>query len=214
MNSSRKSLSDLSVVGGGLALDFANTVDWRGRTERIDYLSDYRALAGWWQFIGLIRPGEADRLTRKAQRFPEEAERVLAGAIRLRESIYAVFAAVSQGRPPGQDDLKVINGRLAEALAGACLRVKKGGISTEYEDRDKNLDWPLKPVVRSAQEVLTLTDPERIKICGDAECGWLFIDRSKNKSRRWCDMGDCGNRAKAGRFYRRKKQAPPQTPDP
>ncbi|MDC9833059.1 CGNR zinc finger domain-containing protein [Rhizobium binxianense] len=59
----------------------------------------------------------------------------------------------------------------------------------------------------SVLRLLAMPDPQRMKICGN--CGWLFIDRSKNRSRAWCDMAVCGNRAKANRHYRRKKEETP-----
>jgi predicted RNA-binding Zn ribbon-like protein len=66
------------------------------------------------------------------------------------------------------------------------------------------LDWILNPLIRSAADLLVSDELKRVKRCGDPACGWLFLDTSRNKSRRWCDMSDCGNRAKASRFYKKK----------
>jgi predicted RNA-binding Zn ribbon-like protein len=64
------------------------------------------------------------------------------------------------------------------------------------------------PIVDAAADLLVRGEPERIKTCGSATCGWLFLDLSRNRSRRWCDMKDCGNRAKARRHYARRKETP------
>ncbi len=207
MTIEKKSLEDLSRIGGALGLDFVNTVDWRGREQSIDYLSDYRGLLGWWVFTGLVGPKEAGRMAAKAARNPGEAEKAAAEAVRSREALYRVFLALSQGGQAPQEDLALINLRLPGSFSGTRLRTGRDGISAGYEDRDKSLDWPLKAVVRSAVEVLTTVSPERIKTCRNRECGWVFWDKSKNRSRRWCDMSDCGNRAKAGRFYRKNRSS-------
>ena len=209
MASPAKNLDQLSLKGGALGLDFVNTLDWRGRAQRIDYLSDYGGLLAWWVWMGLVKPREKDALARKAAGSPQEAEQAAARAVELREALYRVFTALSMGRQPGPGDLEVLAPRLAWSLAGIRLSFGDNALAKEYEDQDDSLDWPLKPVVRSALEVLTSVDPDRIKVCGDPECGWLFWDQSKNKSRRWCSMSDCGNRAKAGRFYRKSKTGSP-----
>jgi predicted RNA-binding Zn ribbon-like protein len=69
------------------------------------------------------------------------------------------------------------------------------------------LDWILCPVIRSAAELLVSEKFRRVKKCADPICGWLFLDISRNRSRRWCDMRDCGNRAKASRYYKKKKKS-------
>jgi predicted RNA-binding Zn ribbon-like protein len=69
------------------------------------------------------------------------------------------------------------------------------------------LDWILNPVIRSAADLLISEEFSRIKKCADPTCGWLFLDISRNRSRRWCDMRDCGNRAKASRFYKKSKKS-------
>jgi predicted RNA-binding Zn ribbon-like protein len=68
------------------------------------------------------------------------------------------------------------------------------------------LDWILNPLIRSAADLLVSDELKRVKKCGDPACGWLFLDTSRNNSRRWCDMSDCGNRAKACRFYKKSKK--------
>jgi predicted RNA-binding Zn ribbon-like protein len=107
---------------------------------------------------------------------------------------------------PAADDLAVLNANVAASypylrLAGGEPRF----VWTWAEGGDK-LDQILWPVVRSAAEALTSGELERIRMCAGEHCGWLFIDRSKNRSRRWCDMQECGNVAKVRRYRRRQQQ--------
>jgi predicted RNA-binding Zn ribbon-like protein len=67
------------------------------------------------------------------------------------------------------------------------------------------LELPLWILARSAADLLTSEQHAYVRQCASEECTWLFIDRSKNHSRRWCDMGDCGNREKARRLRARKR---------
>jgi len=74
----------------------------------------------------------------------------------------------------------------------------------EFVDGEE-LDSMLWPIVRDAAELLTSRDFDRVTECSGSDCTWLFADKSRNRSRRWCDMAECGNRSKARRFYRRQK---------
>jgi predicted RNA-binding Zn ribbon-like protein len=67
------------------------------------------------------------------------------------------------------------------------------------------LEWILNPIIHSAADLMISQELRKVKKCGDPVCGWLFLDISRNQSRRWCDMQDCGNRAKASRFYQKKQ---------
>ena len=81
----------------------------------------------------------------------------------------------------------------------------KDGFTWDIAGDKMRLDWILNPIIRSAFEILTSDELRKVKTCADSACGWLFLDFSRNQSSRWCDMKDCGNRAKATRFYQKKK---------
>ncbi|MBN1859137.1 CGNR zinc finger domain-containing protein [Candidatus Bipolaricaulota bacterium] len=76
-----------------------------------------------------------------------------------------------------------------------------------WSDAEDQLEWPVWILARSAADLLTSDERDRVRRCAGPDCGWLFVDISRNHSRRWCDMADCGNRAKARRSYARKRQA-------
>ena len=120
----------------------------------------------------------------------------------MREAIFEVFAARARGAPPPAGALRTLNKELPTALARLRLVAGGGGYRTEWEDKDA-LDRMLWPVVRSVAELLTSDDLDRVRECAADNCAWLFLDRSKNRSRRWCDMAVCGNRAKVRRFRER-----------
>ena len=84
------------------------------------------------------------------------------------------------------------------------IKTKDGLFWDSYGDK-VNLDWILNPIIRSAADLMVSEELKKIKKCADPICGWLFLDISRNRSRRWCDMKDCGNRAKASRFYQKKQ---------
>ncbi len=193
------------LVGGALCLDFANTVG--GTRERpTEKLPAYEDFVRWGARAGAVDPEEAEPLLARAAAEPEAALAVHARAIELREALYRIFVAVIADAAPAQDDLAVLNGELARALPH--LRIEHEGDGFVYRFAPGSaLERPLWPIARSAAELLDNGEIDRLKECSSEDCTWLFVDQSKNRSRRWCDMKDCGNRAKARRHYHRQKRA-------
>ena len=197
---------DLDLLGGELCLDFANTVEYRLSDHTHEFLNSHRDLVLWSQHAGVLTDGQAERLLQEARRRPEEADAVLGRAIGLRETIYRIFTAAIGGCSPDSASLETLNVFLAQALAQ--LRVVSAGEGFAWDwagngQDDQSLDRMLWPIVQSAADLLTSDELSRVKQC--AGCGWLFVDRSRNHSRRWCDMRVCGNRAKARRYYERHR---------
>ena len=187
-----------SDVAGSLCLDFVNTVDPRHASPREEHLPDYPALLDWARHAGVVTPAEASRLAAAARSRQAAAARAHEDAIALREALYAIFAAVARGEAPPAGSLRRLNDEVARRpreIVGFAWKPAAG---------DDALDAVLGPIVWSAAELLTSGPLERVRECpGDDTCGWLFLDTSRNGSRRWCDMRTCGNRAKARRHYRR-----------
>ncbi len=194
------------LSGGRLCLDFANTVSWRRSEHPIERLNTYRDLVAWSRQAGILPSREADRLARAGIRRPAEAARVLRAAVELRELIYRIFSQVADGDPPRPADLATLNARLHEALGRLEVVPKGGRFSLEWPAGAQALDRMLRPTVRSAAELLTSADLHRLRRCAASNCGWIFLDTSRNRSRRWCDMRVCGNRAKVRRHLERKRK--------
>lgn len=193
-------------IAGRLCLDFANTASRLGTDEPIERLHSYDDLVAWAHESQLIGRTESRRLREEAARRPAEAERVLRSARRLRGAIWRIFRAFARGEKPDRADLDTLNRALADGIATRQLHESERGYCWTWEEQPDGLDWPLWPVAYSAAELTTTDDLERVKVCEGGACGWLFVDMSRNRSRRWCSMDDCGNVIKARRHYARRKK--------
>jgi predicted RNA-binding Zn ribbon-like protein len=194
------------LTGGQLSLDFVNTLDDRPTTSPQEHLQSYDDLVAWGQQAQTVTDLEAQQLREQAQKQPTKAVRSLKRAIVLREALFRIFKAFTQGASPEQHDLNTLNVALAEAMSHMCL-VPQAGSSFQWNwtTGPENLDRVLWPVIRSAADLLTSHELQDIRICASESCDWLFLDTSKNHTRRWCNMKTCGNRAKARRHYERKR---------
>ncbi len=194
---------DLS--GGALCLDFVNTWGNRGNpaTER---LLAFGSLLAFSLQAGVLGPADAGTLARRAARGPREAASTLARARTFREALARLFRAKAAAQPSSAGDLEPLNALLAEASRHQRLEGGEGSFSLRWRDLAASLEAPLWPVARSAADLLTSADLERVRECDAPDCTWLFIDRSRGRSRRWCSMESCGNRAKARRHYHRRRE--------
>lgn len=205
-------------VGGRPCLDFVNTVGGRisraGSRRGKDYadgivgerLPSYEALLRWSTFADVLSTREASLLARQASARPGEAAAVHERSLTVREAMYRIFKAAIEGWSPQPEDLSALNRELQIARNHERL-VASPGFEWKW-DHPQALDRVLWPVVRSAAELLTSPDLERVGQCPGERCGWLFLDTSRSRRRQWCDMAECGTLAKVRRF-RQKRQAPP-----
>lgn len=195
------------ATAGRLCLDFANTLANRDNDRTHEWLDSYRNLVAWAQLAGALAPEAAGPLLDEAAAHPEKASLALDQAIALRETIYRIFSAVSAGGAPAGADMDALNNALSEALPHLRVVTKGTEFGWDWGGDTEVLDRMLWPVTRSAADLLTSEELDRVGECHGEGCGWLFLDLSRNRSRRWCDMGDCGNRAKAKRHYHRKRNS-------
>ena len=193
------------LTGGALCLDLANTLDNRPTPRPKELLASYADLVSWAEQAGAVSRGEAAQLRRRATRRRREALAALRRALSLRETLFAVFSAAATGRAVPDDALSQLNRPLSEALSRQRVLPSARGYGWGWVEDERALDRMLWPVLRSAADLLTSGDLERVRECASQSCAWLFLDRSRNGSRRWCDMSVCGNRAKARRHYQRRK---------
>jgi predicted RNA-binding Zn ribbon-like protein len=191
---------------GWLCLDFANTVGWHASDNPEESLNKYADLIEWSADRGIISGGAKDVLLRKSEEKPIEAQAVLEKAREIRENIYQILSDTAHGHPIKITDLKTFNKALASMLSHSRLAPNERGLRWDWDSRWDKLDSVIWPVVKSAVDLLTSEAIKRVGQCADEKgCGWLFWDSSRNRSRRWCDMSDCGNRAKVRRFYAKSK---------
>ena len=190
---------------GWLCLDFANTVGWHASESPEESLNKYADLIEWSADRGIVSGDAKDALLRKSEEKPTEAQAVLEKAREIREDIYHIFSDTVHGHPIKTTDLKGFNKALVSTLSHSRLAPYEGGLRWDSDSHPDRLDSVIWPVVRSAVDLMTSEAIKRVGQCADARCGWLFWDSSRNRSRRWCDMSDCGNRAKVRRFYAKSK---------
>ncbi len=192
------------IIAGELCLDFINTLDNRPIPQRRQELvPTYFDMLEWaLQAGGVSRSQHAD-LRRDAESHPREAAAVRLRAVELRECLYKVVSAAVRHRKASENDLRTFNGFLAGSLSHQELRPTPRGYRLELA-QSPQLDSILWAIALSASNLLTGADLKHVRECGVGTCRWLFVDRSKNHSRRWCDMKTCGNRIKARKFYRRQ----------
>jgi predicted RNA-binding Zn ribbon-like protein len=196
-----------SSVGGAVCLDFVNTGSQRREGPFKEQLSSYDDLLAWAVEGEQLGIEEAERLKLAGAADPRGAEAVVRRGRELREAIYRVFTARFYGEVIPADDLRLISDEYARATANRALTpTEAGNIDFEWRNPDA-LDRPLWPIAVSAAVLASSDEAVRVKECATDNCNWLFLDASKNRSRRWCEMKECGNRAKARRHYHRHRTA-------
>jgi predicted RNA-binding Zn ribbon-like protein len=198
-----------TLSAGKLCLEFANTADWHAAEQPIETLADYAALVAWAKRLGLLDERKAASLISRANAQPALAAQIYQWALELREAIYRIFAALAAGKQPAAVDIELINDALPQAFNRPAVVPSENGFTWRYASGE-GLDQLLWPVLRSTAALLTSGEVDRVGQCADDRgCGYLFFDTSRNRSRRWCDMNSCGNRAKARRHYARARSEAP-----
>ena len=196
------------LIGGHLALDFVNTVDWRGDpVRRRDLLVTFEDLLGWAKAAKVLTADTLRAMSVAAQRDRARAVRSLRRARRLREVLARVLGAAGRDAPPAARDVGRLNVFLGAALKRRRLAIRRTAFVWNWANEEGDtFDSLLWPIVLAAAELLASDHRTQIHECGGEGCGWLFLDTSRNQRRRWCTMQGCGNRAKARRFYERMRE--------
>jgi len=194
-------------VGGTTALDFTNTVTWAPSGLENERLNEYVDLVDWAQAAGVLSEVEAARLKTLAAASPARAEEAIGQARQLREVLHDVLLTVSSGRTPSAQVVGRLDAALAKAVSRLTLRPEgdKWVWDWRHPDDDSLRDL-FHPITWAAAQLLASEERQYLKHCAADDCGWLFLDRSRNHARRWCDMKVCGNNAKARRYYHRHKE--------
>lgn len=187
-------------------LEITKTTGWEARDRPDDALDSFASVVQWSLDQGTLDARRARRLRSLAKRHPRAAARALSAALELRALLYRILAAVGRDEAPDVDDVRALNLKVSKALPHLELVACATGYRWAWREDDA-LESVLWPIIGSAAELLTSSDLGKVKLCAADGCGWLFIDASRNRSRRWCDMSGCGNRAKARRYRQRHREA-------
>ena len=193
-------------VAGDPALDLVNTVDWTSRGPVEDRLTDYDRLTRWAEGAGVLLPRLGADFRALANDRPRDAETAMREATQLRWVLRQIFIAVAHEEPIARlPAVGELNAALSRALAQLqVVSVPSGegegpAMQWSWRDAGNRLDSIMWPIVRSAADLLVSDEAGRVRECGGPECGWMYVDRSRNGLRRWCEMESCGTREKSRR---------------
>jgi predicted RNA-binding Zn ribbon-like protein len=195
---------DFEFVGGSVALDFANTLGGTHTAPTHEHLVEYADLVEFGRRAGTLTAAQARRLIEESERQPSRAMAALRRGKALRETIWRVFDAFAKKARAEPSDLATIHEEELAAMQHARIQQRSSGVAYEWSD-EVLLDRPLWAIARSAADLLRSKEVAQVRECGSDTCEWLFVDKSRNHTRRWCDMNDCGNRAKVRRFRQRQR---------
>jgi predicted RNA-binding Zn ribbon-like protein len=202
-----RAASTFDLDTGVLCLDFTNTLEARLDPVVRDLLRDYAAILGFARASGTLDEQTAKHLLAQAERRPAEANAALKQGIEQREALFSIFSALAAGAEPAPADLERFNDALADAMTHArIVTAADGSFQWDWQPANGDLSRPLWPILRSAADLLTSEQLPRLRQCAAHDCAWLFLDTSRNASRRWCSMSSCGNRAKVQQFRQRTKK--------
>ncbi len=183
---------------------FVNTVGWHASDRPVELLADYGSLLDWSLAHDLLSAHQAELLAKRARGEPAAAARALTQAITFREAVYRILTALVSGEAPRGSDVARLNSSLSRALRHLRLTPRPAGLSYAWTAAPATLDRMLWPLAYATADLLTSADLQRVGECANHPCGWLFIDRSHGRTRRWCAMQSCGNRIKVRRHYARQ----------
>lgn len=189
----------------GLCLAYANTRFWRGRAQPTETLAGLADLLGWLERTAGVDPTAKRGIVRWARDHPRQAAQVFADAMALREALYAIFSAVAAAEPPRQPEFGLLQRALVEAPSRSRLVHVVAGGAWQTAHAKPSASHLLAPVLWSAGDLIAKGARATVRRCANDACLWLFLDASRNATRRWCDMASCGNRDKARRHYQRSK---------
>ncbi|GAA3678794.1 putative RNA-binding Zn ribbon-like protein [Yimella lutea] len=198
-------IAKFSHISGDRVLDLINTVEWRlGGPQREEDLTSYSLMLTWCQESGVIDASEQNLLLALAEKNPRSAANELDKVITLRENAYE---ALFHGDAAAATALAAA---YRKAIAAATLVRGESGTSWAWEDQTTALDLPRHRITRGLIELLKRDDLDRLHQCEDATCGWVYLDTSPRRNRRWCVTRDCGDRNRSRAYYARQ-QARKQT---
>ena len=192
-------------VGGDPAIDLVNTVDWTARGLEVDRLTGYDRLLEWGVGAGVIDDATVARLTRRAASDPFAARAAVHEAAALRGVLERIFRALTSGTDATRPIAELNDGMLRRASGALALtRSGDGTLSLGWPSLADSLLLPLVVTAWRAAALLASDDVRRLRRCGGVDCGWYFVDRSRNGLRHWCEMETCGTREKSRRRAARR----------
>ena len=192
------------LLGERLCLDFVNTIEGPISDHPEEYLKGYEDVLIWGQHVELWNAADTLALQQALAHDPEQANALYLDTVRLRSLLYRIFQQTAYEADPNEQDINALHAFYLDAIRAARLDADYEGWSWQWNRADPY--YVLWCVVASAMKVLQSGEGVHVKECrGIDDCGWLFLDTSKNHSRQWCSMEGCGSRVKMRRQYAKRQ---------
>lgn len=192
-------------IDEALCLDYANTVSERPTGKPVDSAPGYEALLEWFVKKELLEKEARNELLSLRRTSPESVVSFVRHAHAFREALYAVFSNLAAGKKTSGQIFAVVASEVGAGVGQLILEPNPDGAILRRNGGAPTPETLLAPIALSAAALLTSENASRVRECANHACGWLFLDHSKNRTRKWCDMADCGNKMKARRHYARVK---------
>lgn len=197
-------ISKIPFLGGNLSLDFVNTVHNRHEAPLRNLLKNYLDLVTWAHFATAINNSQKERLLQNGRKNQRKANQIYKDSLQLREALYDFIASMINREEVSRVNMQLINQWYSKASSNLELTRLDDCFVLDWNAESLELGSVLWPIIRAFVNLVTSEDRNRIKQCSN--CGYLFVDNSKNNSRRWCSMEICGNRVKARRHARKTRR--------
>jgi len=198
-------ISSISLDGGTLCLDYVNSVHDRRHEPLQDYLKNVQDLIAWSERVAIVDGRGRRRLETMAADNSRKGRSFFSDALALRELLYRIFFAITAGKKIVPADISQYNTHLSRHFSHIRLILDAERYAETWDFPQDSFFQITAPIVKDAHALLLSPGLERVKECPN--CGWLFLDTTKNGKRRWCSMKNCGNSVKALEWYYRKKGA-------
>jgi len=187
------------LIAGDASLDFVNTLDWRFRESGTEELiGSYGELIEFCERAGVLTAKQARGLRREVS--TSAGEKVSRAARELREAAAEFFYSELEERKPSAATIVRLERMFKDAHQQQRLHRSEGRLRWDWPEGEFAPELPLWVLALHTERLMTSERLQALRECGNPECRWLFLDTSKNHTRRWCDMKLCGNRMKARRF--------------
>ncbi|MBI5370737.1 MAG: CGNR zinc finger domain-containing protein [Sphingobacteriales bacterium] len=196
-------ISEISLDGGRLCLDFINSVSSRMKDVRMEYLMTMPDLIAWARRLEIIDARTECILSEKSVKHSKEAITFLKQALEFREILYKIFQAIAKKKKVHPEYLRSYNVQLKNYFPAIELKQVSGGFSESWLLEEDSYKRIIAPILNDSYELLLSDKLLKVKEC--PSCGWLFYDSTKNGKRRWCSMKNCGSNVKALDWYHRQK---------
>lgn len=200
--------SPFKYIGGDPAVDFVDTVDFTSRGLEVDRFTSYHRVLEWARGAGIVDAAAADHLARVAESDPYAARSALHEAIALRTVLERILRALTSGGDASRPVAELNDGMLRRAAGALAITPgENGAFALGWPSLADSLRRPLVITAWRAAQLLASDDVQRLRRCGGVDCGWYFVDRSRNGLRHWCEMETCGTREKSRRRAARRAHA-------